>query len=288
MLTIMHESRHELPRPSRVPPLLGLIHPAPAAAVVLLAAALATILSAEGGKVDLARIGLVTLAIAGSQVLTGALNDWADRSRDAATGQSKPIPEGLVSPGAALALAFAGAAVQIGASVPLGGTFLLLGGVAAGSAVAYDLWLSRTPASVIPYLVSFGVLPVWVAAGVDVPVDRVLPAVPLAGIFAAAAHLANTLRDWDADAADGSRSLAQVLGRRRSHLTAVTLTLGVGVGVGLALLAAGRLGPAVAAGGLIGLLAVAAAARHASWLWRAQLVAAVAWTVAWALSTRAG
>lgn len=284
----MHDPRHAQPGGSRAGALLRLIHPAPAAAVVVLAAALAAILSAERGGVDLARVVLVTLAVAGSQVLTGALNDWADRRRDAATGQAKPIPAGLVTPRAALGLAAVGIAVQAAASAPLGATFLALGGVAAGSAVAYDLRLSRTPASVVPYLVSFGVLPLWVAAGVEVPLDRVAAAVPLAATFAAAAHLANTLRDWEADAAGGSRSLAQVLGRRRSHVVAAALTLAVGIGVGTALLVAGRLTPAVAIGGLMGLVAVIAGARRAAWLWRAQLVAAVAWTVAWALSTRAG
>jgi hypothetical protein len=42
--------------------------------------------------------------------------------------------------------------------------------------------------------------------------------------------------------------------------------------------------PGVAVAGIIGLAAVAAGARSERWLWRGQLVAAVAWTVAWALS----
>ena len=36
---------------------------------------------------------------------------------------------------------------------------LVLGLLAVGSALAYDLWLSRTVASFVPYLVSFGLLP---------------------------------------------------------------------------------------------------------------------------------
>jgi 4-hydroxybenzoate polyprenyltransferase len=267
-----------------MPPLLRLIHPAPAAAVVLLATALAAILAVERGPVDPARVALVALAVAGSQVATGALNDWADRDRDAASGQPKPIPAGLVTPGAALVVATIGALLLVAASVPLGPAFLALGLVATGSAVAYDLWLSRTPASALPYLVSFGVLPAWVASGVGAPVERVVAAIPLAAAFAAAAHLANTLRDWDADAAGGSRSLAQVLGRGTSRGLAIGMTLAVGLGVGGALLV-GRMTSAVAASGLIGLAAVGVGTLREEWLWRAQLVAAVAWTVAWALST---
>ncbi|MEO8246101.1 MAG: UbiA family prenyltransferase [Chloroflexota bacterium] len=264
-----------------MPPLLRLIHPAPAVAVVALAAALAAILGAGAGPW---RIALVVVAVGGSQVVTGALNDWADRGRDAASGQDKPIPAGLVTPAAALRLAVAGAIVQLAASVPLGAGFVLLGAVATMSAVAYDLWLSRTPLSVLPYLVSFGTLPLWVATGVGAPPERVLGAVPLAAAFAGAAHLANALRDWETDAASGSRSLVQVLGRQRSRVLASGVSLAVGIGVGASLLVGGRVTPGVAGGGLIGLAAVGAGAISERWLWRGQLVAAVAWTVAWALS----
>lgn len=270
-----------------MPPLVRLVHPAPAAAVILLAGALTALLGSEQGRVDGWRVALVVAAVAGSQVLTGALNDWADRDRDAATGQAKPIPAGEVSPAGALRVAAAGGLLQLAASVALGAAFTLLGLVAVASAVAYDLWLSRTPASVVPYLVAFGTLPLWVATGMGVAPERVLPAVPLAAAFAAAAHLANTLRDWELDAAGGSRSLAQVLGRRASRLVAGGLSLGVGIGVGAALLVAGRVTGPVAVAGLIGLAAVATGMRREAWLWRAQLVAAVAWTIAWALSTRA-
>jgi 4-hydroxybenzoate polyprenyltransferase len=265
-----------------MPQLLRLVHPAPALAVTLLSVALAAILGA--GSVDAWRILLVGCAVAGSQVLTGALNDWADRDRDAASGQAKPIPAGLVAPRTALRLAAAGLVLQVVASAPLGPAFLLLGLLAAASAVAYDLWLSRTPLSVIPYLFSFGVLPIWVAAGVEVPFERVAAAVPLAATFAAAAHLANTLRDWEVDAGSGSRSLAQTLGRRTSRTVASALSLAVGIGVGVALLLGGRLTPPVGLAGGIGLAAVSIGAASETWLWRGQLVAAVAWTVAWALS----
>lgn len=267
-----------------MPALLRLIHPAPAAAVITLATALAIIVGADA---EPWRIALVVVAVAGSQVVTGALNDWADRDRDAASGQDKPIPAGLVTPSAALGLAGAGAFVQVVASLPLGAAFVGLGATATLGAVAYDLWLSRTPWSVLPYLVSFGILPLWVATGVGVPPERVVGAVPLAAAFAGAAHLANTLRDWEADAGSGSRSLAQVLGRGTSRMIASGVSLAVGIGVGVALLAGGRVTPGVAVAGIIGLAAVGAGAFAERWLWRGQLVAAVAWTVAWALS-RAG
>jgi 4-hydroxybenzoate polyprenyltransferase len=269
-----------------VPGLVRLIHPAPAAAVVALSAVLGAILSQQAGASPFGpRVVLTVLSVLGSQIVTGAMNDWADRERDAVTQPTKPIPAGAVTPSAALGLAAAGLAVQLAASIPLGIPAVLYGLTAVASALAYDLWLSRTPASFVPYLVSFGVLPLWIAAGVGVPLERVAPAPLLVGPFAVAAHLANTLKDFDGDAAMHSGNLAQLLGRRRAGMMAWVLAVGVGVGSGIALAAVGRLGGPSLVLGIVGLLAVAQAARRADRLWAGMLIAAVCWTAAWALAT---
>lgn len=264
---------------------LRVIHPAPAAAVVAISAALGAILASQAGIPIGEQWALTVLAVAGSQVFTGATNDIADRDRDAAARPEKPIPAGQLSLNAAAWIASIGLAVQLAASWRTGGLTLAVGAVASGSALAYNLALSRTPFSAIPYLVSFGLLPIWIAAGVGVPIERVLPAIPLVAPFAMAAHLANTLRDFEADAAGGSHSLAQVLGRQASRRLAAGLALAVGLGVGGALLIGGRATPGSIGLGLAGLLAVAQGATSERRLWYGVLVAAVCWTAAWALST---
>jgi 1,4-dihydroxy-2-naphthoate octaprenyltransferase len=191
-----------------------------------------------------------------------------------------------VTPGVALLVAGAGALLQVAASLPLGPLPLLLGATASASAAAYNLWLSRTPLSVLPYLVSFGLLPLWVAAGVGVDLARVAAAPILVGPFAAAAHLANTLRDFDADARLGSRNLAQVLGRATAFRLAWGLAMAVGLGVGGALLLGGApVAPGSIALGFIGLVAVAQGLPGGQRLWIGLMVAAVCWTAAWALAT---
>jgi 4-hydroxybenzoate polyprenyltransferase len=268
-----------------MPAALRLIHPAPAIAVTVLSTVLGAILLAQAGQPAGWRLLLTVVAVAGSQVFTGATNDLADEQRDRATGRrEKPLPAGAMARNGARAVAAFGISLQVAASLPLGVLPLVLGLVAAAGAGAYNLLLSRTPLSPLPYLLSFGVLPAWIAAGVGVDLARVLPAVPLAALFAGAAHLANTLRDFDADAAGGSRSVAQVLGRRRTRLLAAGCLLGVGIGVGVALLVGGA-GPASLALGAVGLAAVAIGGVRERWLWYAILVAAVAWTAAWALAT---
>jgi 4-hydroxybenzoate polyprenyltransferase len=262
-----------------------LIHPAPATAVVALSALLGAILSIQEGFEPGSRLALTTIAVAGSQILTGALNDWADRDRDRIVQPSKPIPSGDITPGGALVVAGAGAVLQLAASIPLGPVPLLLGAAAAASAASYNLWLSRTPLSVVPYLVSFGILPLWIAAGVGVGLERVAVAPLLVGPFAAAAHLANTLRDFDADARLGSRNLAQALGRTAALRLAWGLAIGVGLAVGVALLAGGSIPPTGLALGVLGLAAVAQGLAGPRRLWGGMLVAAVCWTAAWALAT---
>jgi 4-hydroxybenzoate polyprenyltransferase len=265
---------------------LRLIHPAPAAAVVMLATALAAILSTQAGGAAIgARVALVAASVLGSQVLTGALNDWADRDRDAAVQPTKPIPAGSASPTTALVLASFGLVLQVAASLPLGAVPLVLGLAASASAVAYNLWLSRSIASFVPYLVSFGLLPLWVAAGVGAPLDRVAAASLLVGPFAVAAHLANTLRDFDADARAGSANLAQHLGRRGAFGVAWGTAMAVGLGVGLAFGLAGQLSAMTVALGLAGIVAVGQGVTGPKRLWGGMLVAAVCWTVAWALAT---
>jgi 4-hydroxybenzoate polyprenyltransferase len=262
------------------------VHPAPALAVTALSAALAYLLAREGGgPVDVAAVALVTVSVAGSQVFTGATNDLTDQARDASLRLEKPLPAGDLSASAALWVAAAGLAVQLVTSNRLGTLPLLLGAGASASALAYNLWLSRTPLSFLPYLVSFGLLPLWIASGVGVPLERVAPAVLLVAPFAAAAHLANTLRDFELDAAVGSQCLAQVLGRRLAHRLALVLALGVGIGVSVAFLLAGQLNAASLALGVLGLIAILRGAWDPGRLWPGMLMAAVCWTVAWGLAS---
>jgi 4-hydroxybenzoate polyprenyltransferase len=267
-----------------MPAWLRVIHPAPAVAVIALSATLAMILAARDGRPFDPRVLLVTISVAGSQFFTGATNDWADRWRDAVARPEKPIPAGDMSAPAALGVAGLGLGIQLGASLPLGAAALAFGAAASASALAYNLWLSRTPASVVPYLLSFGLLPAWIAAGVAIPIERVAGAVILVAPFAAAAHLANTARDYEIDVRSGSRSLAQVLGRRWSGRIAELLALGVGVAVGAAFMVDGRVRPISLALTAIGLVAVGQGIGDARRLWYGMLVAAVCWTAAWGLA----
>lgn len=265
---------------------IRLVHPAPTAAVTILSSALGAILLLQAGRPLDGRWLALTAAVLGSQIFVGATNDLVDRARDQVAGRiEKPLASGALSPGAAVWIASGGLGLQLAASLRTGELALALGVVAVLSALTYNLWLARTPFSVLPYLVSFGILPLWVAAGVGVPLERVAIAPLLVGPFATAAHLANVLRDFEADAALGSRDLAQLLGRRRGLLVAWTLAMAVGLAVGAGFALAGEIGTLSGALGLVGLVAVGQGIGGPRRLWVGILVAAVCWTAAWALAS---
>nr|WP_241834547.1 UbiA family prenyltransferase [Pseudofrankia asymbiotica] len=188
-------------------------------AVTLFAAALAIAVGRSAGGV-----AAVAAAVVTGQLSVGWSNDVIDRHRDAIGGRAeKPVAAGGVTP-RTVALA---AAVALVACVPLSfasgwrAGWVHLGAVA--SAWAYNLGLKATPLSVVPYAVSFGLLPTFVVLGLE---GHPLPPwwLPLAGaLLGCGAHFANTLPDLAADAQAGVRGLPQRLGAAGARWSAVLL-----------------------------------------------------------------
>jgi 4-hydroxybenzoate polyprenyltransferase len=95
----------------------------------------------------------------------------------------------------------------------IGGAAHLL---AVASAWAYNLFLSRTKWSWLPYTVSFGLLMVFLFQAASTtfwPAPLVLLVAALVGVVA---HLLNALPDIDRDVASGVGGLAVSLGKRAS------------------------------------------------------------------------
>jgi heme o synthase len=89
-----------------------------------------------------------------------------------------------------------------------------------GSAWMYDVWLKHTWASWTPYVLSFGLVPVIVAAalpGSPLPQATLVVAGSCCGV---AAHFANTVGDAADDALTGVRGLPQRIGPSASTVVA--------------------------------------------------------------------
>ena len=219
--------------------LLRASHPEPSAAVTVAAAALAV----ATGR-DLLGLVAVAAAVLAGQLSIGWLNDYLDAERDRAVGRrDKPVAAGALPAGAVGTAAVAAVVL----CVPLS----LLSGLAAGAAHllavasgwAYDLGVKAGAASVLPYAVSFGLLPAFVTLGLP---GHPLPAwwlVAAGSLLGGAAHFANALPDLAGDAATGIHGLPHRAGARRSRIAAAVLLLAAS-----AVLALGPPGPPSAFG----------------------------------------
>ena len=197
-------------------------HPGPGIAVTVVATVLAIGLGLQWW-----RVLLVFLAFAFNQASVGLSNDWIDADRDRAVGRiDKPVALGLVSPRAVRNAAFVSFALALVLTAPLGWRALVAHAVFIASAWTYNAGLKNTPFSVVPYIVSFGLLPLVVALARPVPAIAAPWAIALGAMLGIAAHFANVLPDLDDDARTGIAGLPHRIGRRASGSVIVVVLAG--------------------------------------------------------------
>lgn len=189
-------------------------HPGPAVAVTLIVTALSV-----GVGLDFWRVALLTLAFLFNQASVGLSNDWIDAERDRAVGRTdKPVARGWISERAVRRAAFASAALAVLLTLPLGLAATLAHTIFIVSAWAYNLGLKSTVLSVLPYIVSFGLLPAIVTLALPHPQLAASWALGLGAVLGIAAHFANILPDLDDDRATGVAGLGHRMGRRATGL----------------------------------------------------------------------
>jgi 4-hydroxybenzoate polyprenyltransferase len=187
-------------------------HPGPTVAVTVVTAVLGI-----GAGLDAGRIALVALAMLLGQVSVGLSNDWIDAARDAAVGRrDKPIARGWVGVGTVRAASVVTLLLAVLLTLPLGWRATAVHVVFIASAWSYNLWLKRTPVSVLPFVVSFGLLPALVTLSGTPPLLAAGWALGAGALLGVAAHFANVLPDLADDRATGIAGLPHRLGRRAS------------------------------------------------------------------------
>ncbi|WP_405218943.1 UbiA family prenyltransferase [Agrococcus sp. Ld7] len=234
-------------------------HPGPTVAVT----ALSAVLGVAVGMAPL-RVVALALAILAGQLSIGWSNDWIDAERDRAVGRSdKPVAQGLVTVGTVRAAALVAFAVSVAISFWLGVGAGLAHLVLVASGWAYNAGLKRTAWSVVPFIVSFGLLPTVVTLALPEPVVAAPWAIAVGAVFGISIHFTNVLPDLADDARTGVVGLPHRLGRVVSGVVAfvalavAALLVLVGPWVSDVLAGAGATPSPVAIGGLAASLAIA-------------------------------
>ena len=207
-------------------------HPGPGVAVSVV-----TLVLGIGIGLDPWRFVLLGVAMLVGQVSVGLSNDWIDAARDTAVGRTdKPVARGWIAASTVRTAAFATAALAVLLTVPLGLPATVAHAVFIASAWSYNAGLKKTPASVLPYILSFGSLPLLATLALPEPAAAAWWGLAAGALLGISAHFANVLPDLADDAATGVRGLPHRLGSRASGqvialaLAAAALLVALGSG----------------------------------------------------------
>ena len=168
------------------------------------------------------------------QASIGSLNDAVDAALDAGRKAGKPIPNAHATRQEALLIAVTGLAVGVVLTWPSGLAATAVVLVGAGCGYLYDLRMSRTAWSWLPFALGLPLVPIyaWLGATGDVPAP-LLRLVPIGVLAGAGLALANGLADLERDVAGGIETAASKLGRGRAWTVHAGLLVAA---LGLALL----------------------------------------------------
>lgn len=242
-----------IPFATRVRGLVIASHAAPTVAVTAVMTLVAWNIGWQGTQ-----LALVLLAILVGQLSIGWSNDAFDAPTDARAGRTeKPTVTGVVS---ARTLWVAATVALVASSVLSWYVAGIVGGSIHVFTLAmgwlYNVALSRTVWSWIPYALAFGAMPLFLYVGLD-GTPGPWWTVAVFAIVSVSAHLANALPDLDTDRSAGVDGLAIRLGARWSTLLC-WLLLGVATGTLVVVATTSSAGPWTAAILVIGFVAAVA------------------------------
>jgi protoheme IX farnesyltransferase len=182
-------------------------------AMTVFLAAAAAVTAVQGWQ-----LVLFILAVLSGQLSVGWMNDFVDAKLDQSVSRSeKPVVTGALSQSSLKVPIAIALVLTIPLSILAAGWIGGLAHVAAvASAHVYNFYLSRTIWSWLPYVVSFALLPLFVAQAASNSLFPELPMIVLFALVGFIAHLLNALPDIEIDRQAGKGGLAVSLGRKRT------------------------------------------------------------------------
>jgi 4-hydroxybenzoate polyprenyltransferase len=172
-------------------------------------------------------LALVIVAAASGQASVGWSNDYLDSKIDLELERStKPVVRDNLSPSALRIPILVSLILVVPFSFLAGG---FIGGLAhllaVASAWAYNLRLSRTIWSWLPYAISFALLPVFIAQAASRALWPSWSIIVLAVLVGIVSHILNAIPDIELDRRSGLGGLVVSLGRKRSMWLSALLML---------------------------------------------------------------
>ena len=179
---------------------------------------------------------LLAPAVLFGQFCIGWSNDYIDRDRDRIAGRhEKPTVSGAVTAITLRNLAIISAVLSIGFSILYSQPATLVYLVAFGSAFWYNVRLKSSVLSIATFIVSFGLLPVYVGLGTAphfIPAAWIIFAMIMWSI---GIHIQNVIPDFEADAKTGIKGAANYLSPTQAVvITGMVLAVSAGaIGFGV-------------------------------------------------------
>jgi len=161
-------------------------------------------------------IVLVIAAHTAMQLSIAFLNDYCDRHLDTLSKRSKPIVRGLIRPHEALIASVLMIVLMLGLLSPLNRWAFVISFVYLILLQGYNLGLKSTPLSGIVFALGMPLIPLYAFAGLGRTLPFLIWLVPLGFLLGVTINVANSVPDIEADEANGARTLAVVLGLKRS------------------------------------------------------------------------
>lgn len=193
-----------------------LCHPLPVVFHIIAVALLA--LLAAWPHFDWSIIGLIVAAHAAMQLSISFWNDYCDRRADEVSKKDKPIPRGLVRPREAWMAGLLLIIIMVLLLLPLNPLALLISCLYLALGQSYNFGLKSTPLSGIVFALAIPLIPLYAFVGTGHITPVIFWLLPVAALLGVALNLANSLPDVEDDATNNARTLAVVLGVKRSFI----------------------------------------------------------------------
>ncbi|GCE25862.1 hypothetical protein KDA_13460 [Dictyobacter alpinus] len=208
---------------SKIPGFFFLCHPGPVLFHTLAVSIFA--LLAAWPHLVWGTLFLIIAAHLAMQCSIAVLNDYCDRELDSVSKRDKPLARGIVSPREALIFGWAWIVLMYLLLLPLNWLAILISTLYLLLGQSYNLGLKSTPWSGIVFAVAIPLIPVYAYVAVGNMTPFIFCLIPVAALLGVALNLANSLPDIAEDAANHARTLAVVLGERRTRFICPLLIL---------------------------------------------------------------